>query len=101
MTVATHFESIAGTGGPMEMRNAVGIARDELLKWDGWNAKARAYITGHEGDTIDLLPLVDFFTQRVSDFIQWFGEQIDIKVGRETREVRRQAQRPPRLVSGP
>ena len=27
-----------------------------------------------------------FFSERVSQFIQWFGEQIDAKVGLETRE---------------
>lgn len=86
MTVATHFESVSGAGGPMKMTNAVGIARDELLKWSGWTAKARAYITGHDGDTIDLLPLVLFFSQRVSEFFQWFTAQIDGKVGRETQE---------------
>lgn len=88
MTVATSFESksVSGAGGPMEMTNTVGIARDELLKWSGWTAKSRAFIDGHETDTIDLLPLVLFFSQRVSAFVQWFGEQIDGEVGRETFE---------------
>lgn len=86
MTVSTQLNSVSGAGGPMKMTNAVGIARDELLTWSGWNAKARAYITGHEGDSIDLLPLVVFYSQRVSEFIQWFGAQIDGEVGRETLE---------------
>ena len=88
MTVATHFRTLSstGSGGPMEMTNAVGIARDELLKWGGWTAKARGFIKSYEGDTIDLLPLVAFFSQRVGGFIHWFGEQIDEKVGSETRE---------------
>jgi hypothetical protein len=86
MTVASHFKSIGGPGGPMEAKNAVGIGRDELLKWDGWNASARAYINGHDSDTIELMPLVAFFSGRVREFIQWFFEQIDSAVGRETRE---------------
>ncbi len=88
MTVATSFESksVSGAGGPMKMTNTVGIERDSLLKWGGWTATTRAFIEGHEADVIDLLPLVLFFSQRVSAFIRWFGAQIDGEVGRETFE---------------
>jgi hypothetical protein len=86
MTVASSFESVGGPGGPMVGKNAVGIGRDELLKWDGWNKRARDFINGHDGDTIELMPLVAFFSERVREFIQWFFEQIDGAVGRETRE---------------
>ena len=53
----------------------------------GWLERANCnFITGHDGDTIELMPLVAFFSQRVREFIQWFFEQIDGAVGRETRE---------------
>jgi hypothetical protein len=86
MTVASSFTSIGGPGGPMVGKNAVGISRDDLLKWDGWNKKSRAFINEHDGDTIELMPLVAFFSQRVREFIKWFAEQIDAEVGQETRE---------------
>ncbi|MFL0294395.1 hypothetical protein ACJH6J_25600 [Mycobacterium sp. SMC-18] len=86
MTVATQFRSLGGSGGPMQMANSVGIARDKLLEWSGWNATSRAFITEHDGDIIDLLPLVAFFSQRVREFITWFGAQIDGAVGQEARE---------------
>lgn len=88
MTVSTEFQSMSpsGAGAPMQMKNAVGISRNELLKWDGWNRKSRAFINGHDGDTIELMPLVAFFSQRVREFIQWFFEQIDDAVGRELLE---------------
>jgi hypothetical protein len=86
MTVASSFTSISGSGGPMVGKNAVGISRDDLLKWDGWNKKSRAFINEHDGNTIELMPLVAFFSQRVREFIQWFFEQIDGEVGQETRE---------------
>ncbi len=87
MTVASSFESIGGQGGQkMVGKNAVGISRDDLLKWDGWNKKSRAFINGHDGDTIELMPLVAFFSERVREFIRWFFAQIDGAVGREIRE---------------
>jgi len=86
MTVATQIQSTGGAGGQTAMKNAVGVSREDLLKWDGWGAQARAYITEHDGDTIELAPLVSFFSGRVREFIQWFFQEIDKKVGRETRE---------------
>ena len=86
VTVASSFTSFGGPCGPMVGKNSVGIGRDDLLKWDGWNKKSRAFINEHDGNIIDLMPLVAFFSQRVRAFIQWFFEQIDGAVGRETRE---------------
>jgi hypothetical protein len=86
ITVASSFTSINGPGGPMVGKNAVGIARGDLLKWDGWNKKSRAFINEHDGNTIELMPLVAFFSQRVREFIKWFFEQIDGEVGQVTRE---------------
>jgi hypothetical protein len=85
MTVTSHLQA-ASSKSPMEMTNAVGISREELLKWSGWNARARTYITGHDGDTIELMPLVAFYSQRVREFALWFVQEIEGKVGLATRE---------------
>jgi hypothetical protein len=86
MTVASSYTANNGPGGKMVGKNSVGISRDDLLKWDGWNKKSRTFINEHDGNTIELMPLVAFFSQRVRDFIQWFFEQIDGAVGPETLE---------------
>ena len=86
MTVASSVEVTGGPDGSSEAKNAVGISRDDLLKWDGWNKKSRDFINGHDGDTIELMPLVALFSQRVRAFIEWFYAQIDAAVGREIRE---------------
>lgn len=85
MNVATSFESIAGKDA-MAKKNAVGISRTDLLNWDGWNKRSRAFIEDHDGDIIELMPLVAFFSQRVREFIHWFFQRIDAEVGREMRD---------------
>jgi len=86
MTVASSFTSVASPGGPLVGKNSVGISRGDLLRWDGWNKRSRDFINEHDGDIIELTPLVAFFSQRVREFIRWFFEQIDGEVGQPTRE---------------
>lgn len=83
----TQWQNMAGSGGQSAMTNKVGLSRSRLLKWDAWSAPARQFITTkHNDDFIELPPLVDFFSGRVREFIQWFFQEIDKKVGPEIRE---------------
>ena len=86
VTVASSWKVLDGPSGSTEAKNAVGIGRDELLKWDGWNKKARDFIKHHDSDTIEVMPLVAFFSGKVRQFISWFFGQIDNEVGQEIRE---------------
>lgn len=87
VTMATSFESTGGPGGPMQFNNTVAVHRPELLKWDGWTAGARQYITTHDGDNIELLPLVALYSTRAGEFFDWFWTQVE-KGGVEYREYR-------------
>jgi hypothetical protein len=86
VTVATSFESTGGPGGPMRFKNTVAIHRPDLLKWNGWTAAAKRYITTHDGDNIELLPLVALYSTRVNEFFGWFWKQVEDHGGAEYRE---------------
>jgi len=86
VTMATSFESTGGPGGPMQFRNTVAVHRPELLKWNSWNAEAKRYITTHDGDNIELLPLVALYSTRVNEFFGWFWKQVEDHGGAEYRE---------------
>jgi hypothetical protein len=77
VTMATNLRSTAGPGGPTETRNTVAVDRKDLLNWDGWNPGARQYITTHDGDKIELFPLVALYSTRVRKFCEWFWKQIE------------------------
>jgi hypothetical protein len=86
VTMATSFESTGGPGGPMQFNNTVAVHRPELLKWAGWTAAAKRYITIHNGDNIELLPLVALYSTRVREFFGWFWKQVEDHDGAEYRE---------------
>jgi hypothetical protein len=76
VTAATNLHSTGGPAGLTKISNVVAVARNELLKWDGWNVKACRYITDHDGEQIELVPLVALYSTRVRVFIQWFFDQL-------------------------
>ena len=87
VTMATSFESTGGPGGPMQFNNTVAVHRPELLKWDGWTAEYRQYITTHNGDNIELLPLVALYSARVNEFFTvGFGNSLEDHSGAEYRD---------------
>jgi hypothetical protein len=88
VTMATTFQSTGGPGGPMQFKNTVAVHRPELLKWDGWTAPARQHITTHDGDNIELFPLVALYSKRVREFFGWFWEQVEDQVRIEVTEYR-------------
>lgn len=88
VTTATNFESIGGAGGKMEWKNTVAVDRAELLKWDRWGARARGFITGHDGDNIELLPLVVLYSTGVREFHKWFLEQVEDPIRLKLSEYR-------------
>jgi hypothetical protein len=51
----------------------IGLPVADLLKWDGWNAKAREYLAS-VGDTIDIRVVVESYELRVREFYTWFVE---------------------------
>ena len=81
VTTATKFQSTGGPGGPMALNNTVAVDRTELLKWDSWKSAASQYITTHDGDNIELLPLVAMYSTRVHQFFGWFWKQVEDKGG--------------------
>ena len=85
MTVTSHLYAESSDSATM-MTNAVGISREELLKWRGWNSRARTFIAEHDEEAIELMPLVQFYSERVREFALWFVGQIEGKVGLATRE---------------
>jgi hypothetical protein len=85
MTVTSQLQA-ASSQSAMEMTNAVGISREELLKWRSWSSRARSFIVEHDQEAIELLPLVNFYSERVREFALWFVLQIEGKVGLATRE---------------
>jgi hypothetical protein len=86
VTMGTSFRSTGGPGGPMQFKNTVAIQRPELFKWDGWTAGARQYITTHDGDDIELFPLVALYSTRVREFYAWFWKQVEDEVRLELSE---------------
>ncbi len=58
MSTATSFQALRGAGGPMVWNNTVSVDRNDLLRWDGWRSKGRQYIKSHDGDNIEILPLI-------------------------------------------
>jgi hypothetical protein len=81
VTTATNFEQVGGAGGPREWKNVVAVDRAELLKWDRWGPRARGFITGHDGDSIELLPLLVLYSTRVREFCLWFWNQVEDEDG--------------------
>jgi hypothetical protein len=86
VTMATSFESTGGPGGPMQFNNTVAVHRPELLKWNRWTTEAKRYIDTHDGDNIELLPLVALYSTRVREFFGWFWKQVEDHSGAEYRE---------------
>jgi hypothetical protein len=85
VTMATSFESTGGPGGPMQFNNTVAVHRPELLKWNRWTTEAKRYIDTHDGDNIELLPLVALYSTRVREFFGWFWKQVEDHSGAEYR----------------
>jgi hypothetical protein len=92
MSIGTSFQSLAGSGGPMAMNNTVSVDRDELLKWNNWRSKGRQYITSHDGDNIEILPVIATYSTRVREFYMWFWEQIEGSNYRDISEYRCKSQ---------
>jgi hypothetical protein len=84
--MGTSFQSTGGQAGLMQFKNTVAVQRPELLKWDGWTAGARQYIATHDGDDIELFPLVALYSTRVRKFYAWFWKQVEDEVRLELSE---------------
>lgn len=75
--MATNFQSLAGSGGPMAINNTIALDRTELLKWDGRRSEGRRYLTSQPNDTIEILPVIATYSTRVREFFGWFWAQIE------------------------
>jgi hypothetical protein len=54
------------------LRTRVLLERSHLLEWDGWAKDAREVIASSESD-MDLLPILEEYSQAVMRFHDWFG----------------------------
>lgn len=75
MSTATSFQAPSGALGPKLWNNTVSVDRSDLLKWDGWRSKGRQYITSHDGDKIEILPLLAIYSRRVREFSNGSGSK--------------------------
>jgi len=58
---------------------------EPLLKWDKLNAEVRKYLENH-GNSLDLLPIINRYSNSVREFYQWFWLKIDDKIKPERVE---------------
>jgi hypothetical protein len=91
-STATNFQALHGPGGATVWNNTVSVDRKDLLKWDGWRSKGRQYIKSHDGDNIEILPLLAIYSTRVRAFFKWFWEQIENSNYRDISEFRCKSQ---------
>ncbi len=62
------------TGGTMPRMNAVTVLhKDDLLSWEGWTNRAKAYLA-QAGDSIDVEEAIAEYTRSVHVCNDWFGK---------------------------
>jgi hypothetical protein len=52
------------------------LARDELLMWDGWTARARSFLLDAPED-VEIAPVIDQYVNLIRNFYQWFAERLE------------------------
>lgn len=63
--------------GDDAMKVRIFLDRSALMEWDGWTARARAFIEDHDGD-IQLITVVAEYHDRMEEVYTWLMKQFEV-----------------------
>ena len=63
-------------GGEDSVVNTLQLDKDKLLRWDGWGAPAKDFLSG-QPQLFDLAPIVDRYVTAANEFAEWFWLEIN------------------------
>jgi hypothetical protein len=63
-------------GGDDATVNTLQLDKNKLLRWDGWGAPAKEFLSG-QAQLFDLAPIVDRYVNAANQFAEWFWSEIN------------------------